>query len=97
MWRMTSLSQMVERDGGVYVEEEVIALSRDVPAGTRWMAGPIIRREARASIAASIEKTRTAVASRAQATMEARRSAAKPGGSGVKVSCGRGAAVDCLR
>jgi hypothetical protein len=63
IWRMTSLSQMEERDGGVYVEEEVMALSRDVPVGLRWMAGPIIRREARASTASSMERTRTAVTS----------------------------------
>lgn len=64
IWRMTSLAQMEERDGGVYVEEEVIALSRDVPSGLRWMAGPVIRRVARDSTALSIEKTRAAVVSR---------------------------------
>jgi hypothetical protein len=63
IWRLTTLSQMEERDGGVYVEQEVLALSRDVPAGLRWMAGPIIRREARQSTASAMERTRTAVAS----------------------------------
>jgi hypothetical protein len=64
IWRMTSLAQMEERDGGVYVEEEVIALSRDVPSALRWMAGPIVRRVARDSTALSIERTRAAVVSR---------------------------------
>jgi len=29
-----------ERDGGVYVEVEAIALSRDVPASLRWLVEP---------------------------------------------------------
>ncbi len=32
IWRMCSLSQLEERDGGVYVDEELMALSRDMPA-----------------------------------------------------------------
>jgi hypothetical protein len=64
IWRMTSLAQMEERDGGVYVEEEVLALSRDVPSAIRWMAGPIMRRLGRESTALSIQRTRAAVAAR---------------------------------
>ncbi len=93
LWRMTSLSQMQERDGGVYVEEEVIALSRDVPASIRWMAGPIIRRVAKESTALSIEKTRAAVTSRPEVI-----SANKATGiaSGTE-TCGRGSIADCWR
>ena len=82
---MTSVSQMEERDGGVYVEEEVMALSRDVPATIRWMAGPIIRRVARASTAESIGKTRAAVQQRPEVT------------SAKQNICGHGSAVSCLR
>jgi hypothetical protein len=86
IWRLTSLSQMEERDGGVYVEEEVIALSRDVPTGLRWMAGPIIRREARLSTGSSIERTRNAVGSKLEVI-----SAGKP------AICGRKSTATCLR
>jgi hypothetical protein len=64
IWRMCGISQLEERDGGVIVGEEVIALSRDVPVALRWMAGPIIRRVARESLAESMQKTRAAVESR---------------------------------
>jgi hypothetical protein len=67
IWRMCSLSQLEDRDGGVYVDEEMMALSRDVPAGLRWMAGPIIRRVAKETLAASITRTRTAVKERSGA------------------------------
>jgi hypothetical protein len=79
IWRMTNLSQMEERDGGVYVEEEVMALSRDVPVGLRWMAGPIIRREAKSSTASSIERTRTAVTSFATDIRVSKRQPVSPG------------------
>lgn len=76
IWRITTLTRLEEKDGGVYVEERVIALSRDVPAGLRWVAGPIIRREARESAAASIQKTRTAVEARPE-LISANRAASK--------------------
>ena len=85
IWRMTSLSQMEERDGGVYVEEEVMALSRDVPGAVRWMAGPIIRRVAKESTAESIGRTRAAVQSMPDVI------------SASQKVCGRGAAVSCWR
>jgi hypothetical protein len=91
IWRMCSLSQLEERDGGVYVNEELIALSRDVPSALRWMAGPIIRRVARESVAASIEKTRQAVKARAaDVTNISERTGGLSG-------CGHVGAAGCLR
>jgi hypothetical protein len=68
IWRMCGLSQLEERDGGVYVNEETLALSRDVPAGLRWVAGPIIRRVSREMLATSMEKSRTAVGAKVNET-----------------------------
>jgi hypothetical protein len=79
IWRMTSLAQMEERDGGVYVEEEVMALSRDIPAAVRWIVEPIIRRMARESTALSIQKTRAAVESKPE-VISARMAAGMPHG-----------------
>ena len=97
IWRMSSFSQMEERDGGVYVEEELLALSRGVPAAVLWIAGPVIRRVARESTASSIEKTRVAVRSKPEAISIAKPSIAAPGGHDGAVVCGRGSAVGCLR
>ena len=64
IWRIGSQTLFEERDGGVYVEEEAMALSRDIPTAMRWIAGPIIRHVARESAAMSIKKTRAAVDAR---------------------------------
>lgn len=37
IWRLHSFTRFEERDGGVYIEIEVVALSRDIPAALRWM------------------------------------------------------------
>jgi hypothetical protein len=61
IWRLYSISRFEQRDGGVYVELEAVALSRDIPGGLRWVVDPIVRRTSRASIHASLEKTGEAV------------------------------------
>jgi hypothetical protein len=68
IWRAAGFSRFEEREGGVYLEDEVIVLSRDVPSAIRWMAGPIIRRVARETIATSIGSTRTAATAKAAET-----------------------------
>ena len=61
IWRLCSISRFEQRNGGVYVELEAIALSRGVPAGLRWAVDPIVRRTSRGSIHVSLEKTGEAV------------------------------------
>lgn len=63
IWRLHSLTRFEERDGGVYVEVEAIALSRDIPAALRWVVEPIVRRVSRASLATSLQQTEAAVRS----------------------------------
>jgi hypothetical protein len=63
IWRLFSATRYEERDGGVYIEIEAIALSRDVPASLRWLVDPIIRRVARSSLTTTLEETRAAVQS----------------------------------
>lgn len=62
IWRMFAVSRFERRDGGVYVELEALALSRDVPGALRWFADPIIRRISRASLRTSLIETRNAIA-----------------------------------
>jgi hypothetical protein len=61
IWQLHSLTRLEERDGGVYVEIEAVALSRDIPAALRWMVEPIVRRVSRSSLMTSLQQTRTAV------------------------------------
>jgi hypothetical protein len=64
IWRVLSISRFEEDEGGVYVEMEVIALSRDIPVSLRWIATPIVRRVSKHSLLTSLEQTSAAVHSR---------------------------------
>jgi hypothetical protein len=68
IWRLYSITRYQERDGGVYVELEAIALSRDIPGGLRWLVEPIVRRVSRSSLVASLQETADAVHSSANIT-----------------------------
>jgi hypothetical protein len=61
IWRLYGITRLEERDGGVYVEIETMALSRDIPAALRWFIEPIVRRVSRSSLAISLSQTRDAV------------------------------------
>ncbi len=61
IWRLFSISRFEQRDDGVYVELEVIALSRDIPGALRWLIDPIVRRVSRGSLLTSLIETRAAV------------------------------------
>ncbi len=66
IWRLCTMSRYEERDGGVYLETEAIALSRPIPGVLHWVVDPIVRRVSRASLTTSIEQTRDATNSSAQ-------------------------------
>ena len=61
IWRLFSITRFEARDGGVYIEIEAIALSRDVPVALRLMVDPLIRRVSRESLKLSLQQTREAV------------------------------------
>jgi hypothetical protein len=64
IWRLYSISRFEERDSGVYIEVEVIALSRDIPTSLRWFIDPIVPRISRSSLVTSLQQTQAAVQSR---------------------------------
>ena len=66
IWRLYSVSRFEQRDGGVYVEVEGVALSRDVPSMVRWLVGPVIRNVSRSSMLVSLQKTEEAVRATSQ-------------------------------
>ncbi len=61
IWRLSSITRLEERDGGVYAELEAIALSRDIPAAFRLFVTPIVRRVSRDSLATSLHQTKAAI------------------------------------
>ena len=64
IWRLCSISRYEQRDGGVYVELEVIALTRDIPGSLRWLVAPIAAKMSRNSLLISLSQTRAAVCSK---------------------------------
>jgi len=68
LWRLFSLTRYEARHGGVYVEIQAIALTRDVPGYLRWLVNPIISRLPRELLRSTLEQTRTAVLARSTST-----------------------------
>jgi hypothetical protein len=73
IWRLFTIIRYEERDGGLFVEMEAIALSRNIPAAVRVFAEPIVRRVSRDALITSLKQTEDAV--RAGATLESSESA----------------------
>ncbi len=61
LWRIATITRFEERDGGVYMEVEALALSRDIPATLRFIVDPIVRRVSRNSLIESLTQTEKAV------------------------------------
>jgi hypothetical protein len=69
IWRIHTISRHEERDGGVYLEIEALALSRDIPSSLRWMLASVVNRLSTNSLKTTLQRTRQAVQVRA-ATLE---------------------------
>ena len=61
IWKLFSVVRMEERDEGVYLEMETLALSRDIPSAVRFAVDPIVRRVSRNSMLTSMKQTEAAV------------------------------------
>jgi hypothetical protein len=66
IWRLFSISRFEERDGGVFVELEAMALSRCVPACLGWLVNPVVKRLSQSALITSLSQTRDAVQSQPQ-------------------------------
>ena len=65
LWRTFSILKLDESDDGVYVEQESIALSRNIPASLRWLVEPFVEHLSRELTIGWLRQTRNAeVASR---------------------------------
>ncbi len=67
LWGMETWWRMEEKDNGVYVQSEVVSLSRDIPAGLGWMIGPFVTAVPKESLTFTLEATRKAVLSQLRA------------------------------
>ena len=67
IWRLHSISRYEERDGGLYLELEVIALTRDIPASLRWLVNPVVNRLSISSLTTTLRQTRQAMGEPTQA------------------------------
>lgn len=61
LWRMETWWRLEERDGGAYVQSEVVSLTRDIPAGLGWLIGPFVNSIPRETLAFTLGATRKAV------------------------------------
>jgi len=64
MWRLETWWRMEERDGGVYVQNEVVSLTRDIPAAVAWMIEPFVTGIPKESLEFTMEATRRGVLGR---------------------------------
>lgn len=58
LWRINSYWRFLERDGGVYVQSESVSLTRDIPVGLGWIAGPFVESVPRESLSFTLTATR---------------------------------------
>ena len=58
LWRLNNYWRLEEKDGGVYIQVEAIALSRDVPAIFALFVHPLIRRVSRQTVTNLLSATR---------------------------------------
>lgn len=61
IWRLRSMARLEERDGGVYLELEALALTRDIPGSLHWLVSPVVTRMSRSSVFTTLSQTRQAV------------------------------------
>jgi hypothetical protein len=61
IWKLFSIARFAGQDGGVYIEFEAIALSRDIPVAARPFVDPVVRRISRNSLLTSLQQTEQAL------------------------------------
>ena len=81
VWHVRSVARYEERDGGVYLEMEALALTRDIPPSMRWLIVPLVNRISVNSLTATLRQTRDAVQALPAADLAL--GTPRPGGPGV--------------
>jgi hypothetical protein len=63
LWRMETWWRLEERDGGVYIQNQVVTLTRDIPTGLGWLIEPFITKIPKETLDFTLQATRKAVVS----------------------------------
>jgi hypothetical protein len=61
LWGMETWWRMEQRDGGVYVQNEAVTLTRDIPVGLHWLIEPFITKIPEETLQFTLQATRRAV------------------------------------
>lgn len=61
LWRIETWWRILETDGGVYVQSEVVSLTRDIPTGLGWLLQPLVGSVPRETLDFTLEQTRKIV------------------------------------
>jgi hypothetical protein len=72
IWRLFSVSRFEEREDGLYIETEAMALSRDIPSALRLVVEPIVRRVSREALETALRQTANAARASAGAVSNMR-------------------------
>ena len=67
LWRLNSYWRFQEKDGGVYVQLESVALSRSVPALLAWVVNPLLKSIPREYLSRLLTSTRVALTNKSAA------------------------------
>jgi hypothetical protein len=70
LWGMETWWRLQEKDGGVYVQSEVVSLTRDLPTGLGWMIGPFITSIPKDTLTFTLVATRKAALAQLRAQEE---------------------------
>jgi len=65
LWQMETWWRMEERDGGVYVQNESVTLTRDIPTGLGWLIEPFVTSIPQETLQFTLGATRKAVLAKA--------------------------------
>lgn len=60
IWGAYGISKFEARDNGVYLEDERIVLSREIPVSLRWLIEPAVNHLSKELVVSSLRRTRTA-------------------------------------
>ena len=61
VWRTFNVTRLEQRDDGVYIEMEMIGMSRGIPMVFRWLIQPLAERLPRSMLVTTLQDTRDAV------------------------------------
>jgi len=68
LWRLYSYWRFQEKDGGVYIQVESVALSRSVPVLLAWVVNPLLKSIPREYLSRLLTSTRVALTNKSAAT-----------------------------